>query len=135
MNITPEDLIYGLDPFKEDPSLGFKKLKKGAFFEVALRMAMREYNIETRDAIDRILDTSKHSIYLTKKYFVQSLIDNFISKVMEQLEADGYTQFENWTVPLDAMAEMATWCVDEMIKQGIIPNDQELIDKILRSYK
>ncbi len=36
MSITPEDLIYGWDPFKEDPLLGFKKLRKVRVLSMSL---------------------------------------------------------------------------------------------------
>jgi hypothetical protein len=143
MNITPEDLIHGWDPFKEDPLLGFKKLRKDELFEKALYRAMRDRQIKSKEDIQSHLrkwpvdqdEKPTHSIYNTYRYFSQDLIDEFITLAVKQLEEEGYTQFANYALPDDVMAEMAGWCVKEMIDQGLLPNEPELVNLVMRSYK
>lgn len=138
MNITPEDLIHGWDPFKEDPLLGFKKLRKDELFEKALYRAMRDRHIMRKEDIQRYFvdKPSDHpSIYNDYRYFSQDLIDEFITLAVKQLEEEGYTQFENYALPDNVMAEMAGWCVKEMTDQGLLPNEPELVNSVMRSYK
>jgi hypothetical protein len=140
MNITPEDLIHGWDPFKEDPLLGFKKLRKDELFEKAAYRAMHDRKLKSKEDVQayfggRPTDQSVHSTYNTYRYFSQDLIDEFITLATQKLEEEGYTQFANYALPDDVMAEMAGWCVKEMIDQGLLPNEPELVNLVMRSYK
>ena len=40
MKITPEDIMWGWDPFKEDTLLGFKKLSKDKILLGAIKYAL-----------------------------------------------------------------------------------------------
>ncbi len=144
MSITPEDLIYGWDPFKEDPLLGFKKLRKDELFEKALYRAMRDRDIKSKEDLQRYFRQASaahrnsphiHSIYSTHKYLSQDVIDEFIVLAVQKLEEEGYTQFENYALPDSVMAEMAGWCVKEMINQELLPNEPEIVNLVMRSYK
>jgi|APGre2960657404_1045060.scaffolds.fasta_scaffold117591_2 hypothetical protein len=155
MSITPEDLIYGWDPFKEDPLLGFKKLRKDELFEKALYRAMRDRHIKSKEDItsyferkevrypvgasayiDRLASNLPNAyLFPSYKDFSQDLIDEFIVVATQKLEEEGYTQFENHALPEDVMVEMADWCVKEMIDKGVLPNEPELVNLVMRSYK
>lgn len=138
MNITPEDLIHGWDPFKEDPLLGFKKLRKDELFEKALYRAMRDRHIRSKEDIQGYFvgkPADHPSIYNDYRYFSQDLIDEFITLATQKLEEEGYTQFANYALPDNVMAEMAGWCVKEMTDQGLLPNEPELVNLVMRSYK
>lgn len=140
MNITPEDLIHGWDPFKEDPLLGFKKLRKDELFEKAAYRAMRDRHIKSKEDVQRYFDFAGRpedhpSMYNTYRYFSQDLIDEFITLATQKLEEEGYTQFANYALPDNVMVEMAGWCVKEMTDQGLLPNEPELVNLVMRSYK
>jgi hypothetical protein len=158
MKITPEDLIYGWDPLKEDPRLGFKKLtnKEGILLKgikqylydaeyisgfgspatngiIKLKNALKQ----KQDAIDLENDSwtkkkLEHDLWSRLKNVAVNIIDEVVVDSSLQMERDGYDLAGD--IPSDLMSDMVEWTLEQLIKLGILPNDENILASIKNSY-
>ena len=150
MKITPEDIMWGLDPFKEDTLLGFKKLSKDKILLGAIKYALyhRGYTgsldapamsgikkfksalpspVDTRVSGDRWTQkTLDFEMLLRQKNFARDVIDEMIVDSTLQMERDGYTQLQNHDIPDELTGAIVDWTMAELIRLGILTGSEEL---------
>lgn len=150
MKITPEDIMWGWDPFKEDTLLGFKKLSKDKILLGAIKYALyhRGYTgsldapamsgikkfksslpspVDTRVSGDRWTQkTLDFEMLLRQKNFARDVIDEMIVDSTLQMERDGYTQLQNHDIPDELTGAIVDWTMAELIRLGILTDSEEL---------
>ena len=150
MKITPEDIMWGWDPFKEDTLLGFKKLSKDKILLGAIKYALyhRGYTsslaapamsgikkfksalpgpVDTRVSGDRWTQkTLDFEMLLRQKNFARDVIDEMIVDSTLQMERDGYTQLQNHDIPDELTGAIVDWTMAELIRLGILTGSEEL---------
>lgn len=154
MKITPEDIMWGWDPMKEDLLLGFRKLpNKDGLLIKAIRYALyhgghmdtmgslitpgvKKFKQSLREpSTDPWTQKSNDFFNLVKqKDLARNVIDEVIVDATLQMERDGYTQLEGNDIPNELMAAIAEWTLAELVRLGIMPDSEELANKIRRLY-
>ena len=159
MKITPEDIMWGMDPFKEDLVLGFKKLpNKDQLLLKAIKYALYHRGFTgSLDApataglkkfmssvgVDHGPDSDTHhwtqkandfEKLLKQKNFARDVVDEMMVDSSLQMERDGYTQLENYHIPDELMGTIIQWTMAELVRLGILPDSEELNRTIREVY-
>jgi hypothetical protein len=153
MKITPEDIMWGWDPMKEDLLLGFRKLpNKDQLLLKAIRYALytrghipslessitpglKKFKQTLREpSTDPWTQKSNNFFNLAKqKDLARDAIDEVIVDATLQMERDGYTQLGN-DIPNDLTAAIVEWTLAGLVRFGIVPDSEELANKIRGVY-
>ena len=148
MRITPEDIIWGMDPFREDLLLGFKKLtNKDEIFLGALK-----YSLYHGGYISSLkADASPGLIALKNRLepsnqmltanvasgrlidFIRNVFDEMIVDVSIQMEKDGYDQLQDYTLDSGLNQAIFDWTWEKMAQLGL-PDNKDLRDRISGLY-
>jgi hypothetical protein len=159
MKITPEDIMWGMDPFKEDLVLGFKKLPNkdqlllkaikyalyhrgftgsgDAAVTAGLKKFMSSVGADPRPDSDTNYWTQKANNFeklVKQKNFARDVVDEMMVDSSLQMERDGYTQLENYHIPDELMQTIIQWTMGELVRLGILPDSEELNRTIREVY-
>jgi hypothetical protein len=159
MKITPEDIMWGMDPFKEDLVLGFKKLPNkdqlllkaikyalyhrgftgsgDAAVTAGLKKFMSSVGADPRPDSDTNYWTQKANNFekfVKQKNFARDVVDEMMVDSSLQMERDGYTQLENYHIPDELMQTIIQWTMGELVRLGILPDSEELNRMIREVY-
>jgi hypothetical protein len=162
MKITPEDIMWGMDPFKEDLVLGFKKLpNKDQLLLKAIKYALYHRGFtgsldapataglkkfmssvgvvhgDHRPDSDTHYWTQKANNFeklVKQKNFARDVVDEMMVDSSLQMERDGYTQLENYSIPDELMQTIIQWTMGELVRLGILPDSEELNRTIREVY-
>jgi hypothetical protein len=71
---------------------------------------------------------------LKQKNFARDVVDEMMVDSSLQMERDGYTQLENYSIPDELMQTIIQWTMGELVRLGILPDSEELNRTIREVY-
>jgi hypothetical protein len=69
-----------------------------------------------------------------QKNFARDVVDEMMVDSSLQMERDGYTQLENYSIPDELMQTIIQWTMGELVRLGILPDSEELNRTIREVY-
>jgi hypothetical protein len=69
-----------------------------------------------------------------QKNFARDVVDEMMVDSSLQMERDGYTQLENYSIPDELMQTIIQWTMSELVRLGILPDSEELNRTIREVY-
>ena len=124
--ITPEDIMYGWDPLKEDHLLGFKKLPTKDTI-ISKNWKQNKKALEGKDWHPEAIR------YRT----TGGTIEDFIVDTALALERDGYHHFDDYRFPPDFVMVAVKWATDWLLEKGLITTKEanEHLEEFARNFK